>query len=142
MASETVIRNPYFYKYKTMESEYERLKHARELAGVTLAELARLTGYALTTLSSVENGHDKPSQRLLEKWTSALGISATWLKTGKGEPFARAAETHGAKTALELDAALRIRLSKARKHAVALVEELDAIERESRKPPKQGKKPL
>jgi transcriptional regulator with XRE-family HTH domain len=61
-----------------------RLKIARRTAGLTLEQLATKTGYALTTLSSIENGHDKPSTRLLDALIQALEVKREWIVTGKG----------------------------------------------------------
>jgi transcriptional regulator with XRE-family HTH domain len=42
-----------------------RLKHVRTERGVTLAELAEVTGISKSTLSRLESGHRKPSLELL-----------------------------------------------------------------------------
>ena len=99
------------------------------MAGLTLAEAASTTGYAQTTLSSVENHHDQPSKRLLAKWINALGISESWLNTGEGEPFAKTGmdEIQGLRT--DLAAPFHFRIQKARQHARDLLQELDQIER-------------
>jgi transcriptional regulator with XRE-family HTH domain len=110
------------------ESVIKRLRQAREQAGVTLAQVAEITGYALTTLSSVENGHDQPSGRLLDKWTQALHVSRSWLANGEGEPFASKDPTTTT-AAQDLAAPIRSRIQKARKHAADLLQELDEIER-------------
>ncbi len=107
-----------------------RLRKVREQAGVTLAQLAERTGYAVTTLSGVENGHDQPSKRLLSRWIQALAISESWLKTGEGEPFAKAAPTQGREQRRDLAAPIRFRIQKARQHAADLLQELDRIERD------------
>ena len=62
-----------------------RLKAAREASGMTLRELSKTTGYALTTLNSVENGHDRPSPRLLNKVRETLKMNLHYLATGEGE---------------------------------------------------------
>jgi transcriptional regulator with XRE-family HTH domain len=64
-----------------------RLKQARQELGVTLEELAEGTGFALTTFSSVENGHDAPSPRLLEAWLRRLRVNETWVRDGTGKRF-------------------------------------------------------
>jgi transcriptional regulator with XRE-family HTH domain len=117
-------------QYLYSESVISRLRQARKMAGLTLAEVASSTGYAQTTLSSVENHHDQPSTRLLAKWVNALGISETWLNTGEGEPFARSGvgDSHGPQS--DLAAPIRSRIQKARQHATDLLQELDQIERE------------
>ena len=114
---------------KTMDSVSFRLKHAREQTGRTLAELAQKTGYAQTTLSSVENGHDQPSKRLLEKWLGALSLNRRWVETGQGEMFT---EATAAKPVVEpgLAAPLHFRIQAAKRHATAVLLELDHLERE------------
>jgi transcriptional regulator with XRE-family HTH domain len=115
---------------KRLESVSLRLKLARELAGVTLVQLAVRTGYAITTLSGVENGHDQPSKRLLSRWIQALAIDELWLKTGAGEIFVKAATKPVQGQGNDLAAPIRFRIQKARQHATDLLEELDQIERE------------
>lgn len=75
-----------------MDSEHSRLKHARELKGLTLQQLAAKIGYSVGTISGIENGHDKPSKRLKAVLLSALNLNQDWLATGKGQPFAVRAE--------------------------------------------------
>ena len=106
-----------------------RLRQAREQAGVTLAQLAERTGYALTTLSGVENGHDQPSKRLLSRWIQALAVNESWLKTGEGEIFAKAVPKQVREQRSDLAAPIRFRIQKARQHATDLLQELDQIER-------------
>ncbi|MHC1762796.1 MAG: helix-turn-helix domain-containing protein [Verrucomicrobiia bacterium] len=65
----------------------QRLRAARERRRVTLQELAEMTGYAVSTISSVENGHDQPSAQFLEQITDALGVNHGWLFGGKGSVF-------------------------------------------------------
>jgi len=126
------------------ETVITRLKHAREEAGLTLAELASAIGYAQTTLSSVENGHDQPSRRLLTKWIEALQINEAWLKTGQGEPFEPTDTRKTRVSGHELVAPIRFRIGRVREHATELLRELDQLEqdlRHSRKGPKSGKGP-
>jgi transcriptional regulator with XRE-family HTH domain len=69
------------------EKTRRRLRSARQEAGMTLEELADGTGFALTTFSSVENGHDTPSPRLLEAWIRRLRLNEEWLAEGTGRKF-------------------------------------------------------
>ena len=108
----------------------ERLRQAREQSGVTLAQLAERTGYALTTLSGVENGHDQPSKRLLSRWIQALAINESFLKTGEGEIFARPVPKQIREQGNDLAAPIRFRIQKARRLATDLLQELDRIEGE------------
>lgn len=52
-----------------------RLRRAREKKGVSLADIARITGISTSTLSRLESGQRKPSLELLLPITAALGIS-------------------------------------------------------------------
>jgi transcriptional regulator with XRE-family HTH domain len=107
-----------------------RLRQARARAGVTLAQLAERTGYAVTTLSGVENGHDQPSKRLFSRWIQALAINESWVKTGEGEIFAKAVPKQVRGQQSDLAAPIRFRIQKARQHATYLLQELDQIERD------------
>jgi transcriptional regulator with XRE-family HTH domain len=114
---------------QSSESVIRRLKHARERSGVTLGQLAEKTGYALTTLSGVENGHDYPSNRLLSRWVEALELNELWVKSGHGEMFrAQRTEVSPSSRAQDLAAPLRARIRKARQQAAQLVQELEQIE--------------
>jgi len=75
---------------KLMQQEFSdsirrRLKGAREAADLTLRELAASIGFAESTLSGVENGHDVPSQRLLDSWIKELRVNREWVMSGTGE---------------------------------------------------------
>lgn len=117
-------------QYNNTVSISRRLKQAREQAGLTLAQLAERTGYAITTLSGVENGHDQPSKRLLPKWIQALAINESWLKTGDGEMFVKADPKPVLSQPKDLAAPIRFRIQKARQHATNLLQELDQIEKD------------
>ncbi|MGA3181489.1 MAG: helix-turn-helix transcriptional regulator [Verrucomicrobiota bacterium] len=71
------------------EKMRERLRSARKEVGMTLEELSDGTGFAMTTFSSVENGHDMPSPRLLAAWTRRLRVNEEWLVAGTGRKFQR-----------------------------------------------------
>jgi len=51
-----------------------RLRRARDRKGVSLADLARATGFSTSTLSRLESGQRKPGLELLLPITAALGI--------------------------------------------------------------------
>ena len=117
-------------QYNLLASISSRLRQAREQAGVTLAQLAERMGYAVTTLSGVENGHDHASKRLLSRWIQALAINESWLTTGKGDIFAMPAPKQIREQPSDLAAPIRFRILKARQHATDLLQELDQIESE------------
>ena len=53
------------YQIDTLPLDGPALKSARHRCGFTLSEVAELISYSASTISSVENGHDNPSRRLL-----------------------------------------------------------------------------
>jgi len=113
---------------ENVDSIYQRLKAAREQAGVTLAQLAERTGYALATLSGVENGHDRPSKRLLGRWIDALQLDERWVEKGEGKVFRGTAAEPAPQKERNLAAPLRSRIRKARQYTMGLLEELDRME--------------
>ncbi|MGH3114573.1 MAG: helix-turn-helix domain-containing protein [Gaiellaceae bacterium] len=52
----------------------ERLRQARIVAGQTLEQLGRRVGVSLCTLSSIENGHDLPSEKVVVALRKTLGV--------------------------------------------------------------------
>ena len=52
----------------------ERLRHTRELAGLSQQELANKTGVSQHTISQIELGQRKPQGRTLRKLAKALGV--------------------------------------------------------------------
>lgn len=69
----------------------ERLREAREAAGIGVRELARLSGFESShaDVSKIEMGKQpRPSGPKLAAYAKVLGVSAEWLMTGEG-PRAR-----------------------------------------------------
>lgn len=62
----------------------ERVKRARQHAGINQRELAKAIGISQPSLSELERGESRSSAYLVQI-ASACGIDATWLATGKGE---------------------------------------------------------
>lgn len=80
-----------------MDTVIQRLRLAREVRQLSLAETARGAGYAVSTLSNVELGRDKPSAELIIKVCDFLEADPVWIETGKGPMFrqnSRAAKLH------------------------------------------------
>lgn len=46
-----------------------------------------MTGYAVSTISSVENGHDQPSAQFVEQVIGVLGVNQDWFDRGQGPMF-------------------------------------------------------
>lgn len=64
----------------------QRLRDSRQKAGMSQAELTRLSGVPKTMLSRYENDHILPSISTLQKLSTALGIGdAALLGDGDGE---------------------------------------------------------
>lgn len=67
-----------------MNNLANRLKHARELAGLSQASLAKIIGSGQSTIGSIENGRNQGSGKLLQI-ARALHVRPEWLETGRGE---------------------------------------------------------
>lgn len=67
----------------TVNTIAERLKQAREAAGLTQGELAARAGVTQGTIGNVESGLRQNPRELLAI-AAALNVSAAWLKTGRG----------------------------------------------------------
>jgi transcriptional regulator with XRE-family HTH domain len=61
----------------------DRLREAREAAGLTQAQLGELVGVGQGQISKLERGERKKSTNLVEM-AQACGVSPAWLATGKG----------------------------------------------------------
>jgi len=66
-----------------MNTLKERLAAAREAMGLTQAQLGQKVGAGQSLISNLESGTNLSSTSLPEI-AHALGVSAYWLKTGKG----------------------------------------------------------
>ncbi len=64
---------------------HDRIREAREQAGVSQTELARLLGVTRSACSQWESDHGTaPRRERLEQLAGLLGVSFEWLATGKG----------------------------------------------------------
>ena len=81
-------------------SERARLRLARPLLGFTLADLNRLTGYAISTLSNAEHERGPVSEELITRIADAMHVSLEWVKTGKG-PMLKVNRSRAARELLE-----------------------------------------
>ncbi len=66
-----------------MKTIANRLKEAREAAGLTQPELAKRAGVSAGTIGNVESGARKNPRELLAI-AKAVGVRAEWLRDGKG----------------------------------------------------------
>lgn len=63
----------------------ERIRQAREAAGLSTAQLARRLGVRTHTLSSWESGRAEPRANRLVMMAGVLNVSPTWLLMGQGQ---------------------------------------------------------
>ena len=83
----------------------ERLKNARENAGITQSQLASLTGVSSRMIQKYEGGISRPRLNVAEKIATALNIPVNQLLGETEMLIAQAHEKHGtrgAKQAMEL----------------------------------------
>lgn len=62
-----------------MESIGQRIRQARERAGMTVKELAEFVYYSDTTVSGWEKGKTTPRPETMKKIADVLGVSTWWL---------------------------------------------------------------
>ncbi|MDZ5815021.1 helix-turn-helix transcriptional regulator [Stenotrophomonas maltophilia] len=72
-----------FCEHSGMETIGDRVKKARADARMSRSELAVATGIGYSTIAELERGGMQTSTKL-RVIASALGVSLTWLETGKG----------------------------------------------------------
>jgi transcriptional regulator with XRE-family HTH domain len=63
----------------------DRLRQAREAAGLKKAELALKTGLSKSQIGRIENGKSSSPVRTVKDLARTLGVTVEWLLTGKGE---------------------------------------------------------
>lgn len=79
--------------YLEIRAVLHGMKKAREAAGLSLADLAELSGIDKAALSRLENGvHDNPTVETLVRYATAIGKKLTWVLTDRDD-------RHGHKTA-------------------------------------------
>ena len=74
---------------------HDRIREAREQAGVSQTELARLLGVTRSACSQWESATGTaPRRERLEQLAQLLGVSFEWLATGRGGSGPSAIEVH------------------------------------------------
>ena len=69
-----------------METLGQRLRHARQRAVMTQAELAQAAGVALITANRLENDAiDNPRPETVRRLARALGVDPAWLLFGEDD---------------------------------------------------------
>ncbi|WP_084252687.1 helix-turn-helix transcriptional regulator [Devriesea agamarum] len=61
----------------------DRLRKARECAGLEQAELAERLGVARNTVSTAERGVNSPRRIIVRAWALATGVPLYWIETGR-----------------------------------------------------------
>jgi len=61
----------------------DRLRKAREFAGLHATQLADEIGIGRNSVSNYENGHTKPRRPVLQAWAMRTGVDYEWLVTGQ-----------------------------------------------------------
>ncbi|WP_083288023.1 helix-turn-helix transcriptional regulator, partial [Dermabacter sp. HMSC06F07] len=60
----------------------QRLRIAREFAGLEQTELSERAQISRATISASERGRSVPSRSVLTLWAFACGVDRDWLRTG------------------------------------------------------------
>ncbi|MBJ6372254.1 adenosylcobalamin-dependent ribonucleoside-diphosphate reductase [Sedimentitalea arenosa] len=64
----------------------QRMREARNQAGLTLADLGERAGFSKTYVSEIETGKKEITLRVAEAVSSHIGVSKEWLAFGKNSP--------------------------------------------------------
>jgi transcriptional regulator with XRE-family HTH domain len=64
----------------------DRLRKAREVAGLDQSEFARVADISRTTVINYEHGKRQPRPVYLRAWSIATGVDLRWLVTGHAAP--------------------------------------------------------
>lgn len=99
----------------------ERICKARDIAGLSTAQLARRLGIKTSTMHSWESDRSEPRSNKLVLLAGILNVSPTWLLVGRGSPpVAEDAST-------DIDS-MRVALDKIQKQAQTLAEEIAILQ--------------
>ena len=100
----------------------ERICKARDISGLSTAQLARRLGIKTSTLQSWESDRSEPRSNKLILLAGVLNVSPTWLLVGRGAP--PVPEEGGA---ADLDS-MRVALDRIQKQAQALADEISVLQ--------------
>lgn len=73
----------------------DRLRKAREHAGMTQSELAEATGVSLNSLNRYEKGQRSPGDEIVRSIATATGVSLEWFYADSEDPSASLSALHG-----------------------------------------------
>jgi transcriptional regulator with XRE-family HTH domain len=77
----------------------DRLRKARESAGLDQAELAAAIGVSKRSVGAAERGESTPRRHVLIAWAAATGVALGWLCPGEAAAAPRAPSRPGFRTA-------------------------------------------
>ncbi len=109
----------------TDSSDYtlgERICKARDVVGLSTAQLARRLGIKTATLQSWESDRSEPRSNKLVLLAGVLNVSPTWLLVGRGTP-----PITEAAPASDIDN-VRAALDRLQRHAQALTDEIAVLQ--------------
>lgn len=99
----------------------ERICKARDVVGLSTAQLARRLGIKTSTLHSWESDRSEPRSNKLVLLAGILNVSPTWLLVGRGTP--PLAEDAGT----DIDS-VRLTLDRLQKQALSLADDIAALQ--------------
>ena len=70
----------------TREQIAQRLRTARDAAGLSQGQVAKLLNFHRPTISEIEAGRRKVSGEELTQFATLYGVSVEWLTSATGEP--------------------------------------------------------
>lgn len=62
----------------------DRIRKARESAGLSQQEMADRIGIARSSITNYEKGHHAPLPTILKQLAMATGVPLAWMETGEG----------------------------------------------------------
>ena len=72
----------------------DRLRKAREHAGMTQSELAETTGISLNSLNRYEKGQRSPGDEIVRSIATATGVALEWFYADSEDPAASSNALH------------------------------------------------
>lgn len=65
----------------------DRLRKAREIAGMQMGELAEIIDVHRQSVARWERGEARPRRHVVTAWADATGVDVYWLETGDRRPL-------------------------------------------------------
>ena len=109
----------------TSSSDYtlgERICKARDISGLSTAQLARRLGIKTATLHSWESDRSEPRSNKLVLLAGVLNVSPTWLLVGRGAP-----PVSDEPASTDIDS-MRVALDRVQRQAQTLADEIAVLQ--------------